>query len=413
MNAEFRDPLDVRGVLTAIIPENENYRFIWTDYETGNIEHTLWDTVPSEMYDKRPLSRAFLGKYEIEKKRDCERTLTYGPAAGGIGEAGAFKIRTCGERIDALIPYAGFKIRPLLKQAIGKEPWAALPFIERITGQFSVSYATLFYSLVYGRSCGWYLLLAKELERIHNHIWVMHKLAADASQKVGSAHLAAITEQFLRLNNRVLGHRYGMNFLRTGPRGYRNFQRDIRYLKQWFLDISEEFSMSRIFIDRLQTTGTLKKDDIVRHDITGIPARSSGLMRDARKIGVLKDLYGDMVIPTETHGDSLLRFLLRVKEVEMSIEMIESIELRGCRIEKEAPIEGFREGLVEAPPGDIYMGVMVSNGKIKEIIIRPPSLVLYHAFSVAIRDNVFTDLPFTLDSFGAYFSDADIFGRWA
>ena len=412
MNAKFKDPMKINDTLTAIIPVDEGYHFIWTNYEKGEIKHTLWEDIPEGFYEKRPLARAFMNNYSIEAK-DCGKVLTYGPAAGGIGEAGAFKIATCGERIDFLVPYLGFKKREMLNKAIGKEPWEALPYVERITGQFSISYASLFYALAFGIDCPDYLLFAKELERVHNHIWVMHKLAGDASQKVANMHLAAITEEFLRLNLKTLGHRYGMNFLRTGPRKYEKFHENLSELKKWFLETAEELSRSRIFIDRLQTTCTLKKLDILRNDVIGIPARASGVLRDARKIGIFKELYEEYSSPMESYGDSLSRFLIRVKEVKKSFEMLENIELKECKVKRGAKVDGFYEGMAEAPLGDIYMGVKIEKGMVKEIIIRPPSLVMYHAFSVGIRGNVFTDFPFALDSFGAYFSDADIFGRWA
>ena len=412
MSEEFKDPMKINDTLIAIIPENNGYRFIWTNYENGEIKHTLWENMPEGFYERRPLSRAFMNNYEIEAK-DCGKVLTYGPAAGGLGEAGAFKIATCGERIDSLVPYLGFKKREMLNKAIGKEPWEALPYVERITGQFSISYASLFYALAFGIDCPDYLLFAKELERVHNHIWVMHKLAGDASQKVANMHLAAITEEFLRLNLKTLGHRYGMNFLRSGPRKYEKFHEELSKLKKWFLETAEELSRSRIFIDRLQTTCTLKKIDALRNDVVGIPARASGVLRDARKIGIFKEFYGDYSPPMESYGDSLSRFLIRVDEVEKSFEILENIELKECKVKRNAKKDGFYEGMAEAPPGDIYMSVKIEKGRVKEIIIRPPSLVMYHAFSVGIRGNVFTDFPFALDSFGAYFSDADAFGRWA
>ena len=412
MNAEFKDPIKIDDTLTAIIPENNSYHFIWTNYESGKIKHTLWENIPNGFYERRPIARAFMNNYSIEAK-DCKKVLTYGPAAGGIGEAGAFKIATCGERINSLIPYLGFKRREILENAIGKEPWEALPYIERITGQFSISYASLFYSLVFGIDCPDYILLAKELERIHNHIWVMHKLSGDASQKVANMHLAAITEEFLRLNLKTLGHRYGMNFLRSGPRKYDNFHQELKKLKKWFLETVEELSESRIFIDRLQTTCSIRKLDILRNDVIGIPARASRVLRDARKIGIFKDFYKEYSPLMKDYGDSLSRFLIRVEEVEKSIEILENIELKECKIKKEVKKDSFYEGISEAPPGDIYMGVKIENRKVKEIILRPPSIVMYHAFSIGIKGNVFTDFPFALDSFGAYFSDADIFGRWA
>ncbi len=411
MNIPSMNPNATEYTLTAIF-RGEDYIFVWTDYETGVTKFTRWHEIPAEIYKTHGLARIFNGDYEMEKM-DCTRVLNYGPAAGGIGEAGAFRIATCGERIDSLSPLLGFKKRNMVRRAIKSPVESALPFLERISGQFSVSYATLFYLLTheFPENCGEYILMAKELERLHNHVWVMHKLAGDASQKVASAHLSAITEELLRLNLRVLGHRYGINYIRTGPRDYEKFGEKVRALHRWFSETAEELSRSRIFIDRLQGTATLSRDTVLENDIIGIPARASGVMRDSRKFGVLKDIYGDYASPMEKYGDSLSRFLVRVAEAERGFEILESINPKGCKFESELK-EGFHYGFVEAPPGDLFMAVEIHEGRVHELWIRPPSMVMYHAFAMGIRGNVFTDFPFALDSFGAYFADADAFGRW-
>ncbi len=418
MKADRMNPLEVREnwTLNAIFPDSGGALYVWVDYRSGEIRFTSWDSIPEELRSVRPISAAYGGKYELPegRRQPCSGVLNYGPAAGGLGEAGAFRILTCGEEIQALIPIHGFKNRRLGERIIGKTPEEALTLVERFTGQFSVSYASLFTLLAFEISepCERYMHMALELERLHNHIWVMHKLASDASQKVASAHLAAMTEELLRLNRNVMGHRYGMGFLRLGPLKYERFAVDVKRIHREFLSLGDELLDSRIFVDRLHTTCTLGKEDVIENDISGIPARASGVLRDARSTGVMKAHYRDYTPPVESDGDSLARLLVRVEEALKSFEFLENTGIPACENHATPAKDGFHRGLIETPSGDAFMGLELKDGRVVEFMFRPASLPLYHAFSTGIRGNVFTDFPFALDSFGAYFADADSFGRW-
>ncbi len=413
MNAEYVNPLDIKRpwILNSIFQNRGKILYVWLNPDSGELLFTQWDSLPEEVYHERPITRIYTGNYPESKALPCSGTLIYGPAAGGLGEAGAFKIQTCGERIDNLIPYLGFKRREMGRLVLNRKPLEATIFVERMVGQFSVSYASLFtiLSSTLSDDCMRYISLALELERVHNHVWVAHKLAEDASQKVAAAHLAAMTEELLRLNLQVLGHRYGMGFLRLGPRNYGGFHRKIEEIHQEFVDLSGELLDSRIFVDRLHTTCRLRGRDILRHDLGGIPARAAGVPRDARSIGVMREQYGWHRTHVESEGDALSRLMVRVGEVDESLSFLENAEWGGCNYK---PEDGFRYGVIEAPPGDAFMALRIEDGRVRDFMFRPASLPLYHGFSVGIKGNVFTDFPFALDSFGVYFADADSYGRW-
>ncbi len=413
MNAEFVNPLEIKTPwsLGSIFEDSQGFLYVWLNHDTGEISYTRWNSIPEELFSVRPVARVYANRYEEPEPLPCSRTLIYGPAAGGLGEAGAFKIQTCGERIDFLAPHLGFKRRELGKMMINRKPGEALVYLERFVGQFSVSYASLFTMLTSSPSegCIAYIHLAHELERVHNHIWVMHKLAGDASQKVASAHLAAMTEELLRINMSLLGHRYGMGFLRLGPGKSEGFSAKIKKLHEEFKSLTEELLDSHIFVDRLHTTCKLSGEDVLLNDIGGIPARATGIERDARKTGLLSEMYREYSVHTSSDGDALSRLMVRVEEVDESLEHLENMEWGTCNMK---PQDGFRHGVIEAPPGEAFMAVRVEDSRVREFMLRPASLPLYHAFSLGIRGNVFTDFPFAIDSFGIYFADADSHGRW-
>ncbi len=401
-------------VLVAVFKEKAGYSAVWVDYDTGKIKI---DNVGEDKLGDRPITAAFFNNYNIDTRSlpPCAKILTYGPAAGGIGEAGAFRLATCGERILSLVPYRGFKKnRSMLKMTKDMDVSRALPYFSRLSGQFAASYTTLFINLAFDdldESFRTLSFAAVEMERIHNHVWVMHKLANDAAQKVASAHLSALTEEFLRLNSIVFGSRYLMDYPILYKK-YDGFHDRLKELESEFNGLIDELLHSRIFIDRLHTTGKLNSEDVIKNDITGIPARAAAVSRDSRKFSVLKDFYGDHEPRMEEGGDALSRFLVRVSEVKDSISLLKEITLPNKIRVPEKPSNGLRYGLIEAPPGDIFMMVHVEDGKLKSVKIRPPSVVMLHAFSIGVRGNVFTDYPFALDSFGLYFADADLYGGW-
>lgn len=407
-------PPDPDYALTGVFEYGRDAVLVWTNYQNGHIEFTSCEDIPHFILIERPIMNAFFASYQLADKK-CAQSYTYGPAAGGIGEAGAFRILTCGERIEDIAPYTGFKRKRNMIHAINKKTvYNALPFIARLCGQFSASYTALFMNLAFSDVSEEYermLLIAVELERLHNHMWVIHKLASDAAQKIASAHFAALTENLLRLNAAIFGSRYLMNI--SNPRIPKDgkFKEKLSELKKEFNSLVDDLLRTRIFIDRLHTTCTLTNKDILLHDIIGIPARASGVPRDSRKFGVLAKYYRDFKIAIESDGDSLARLMVRVNEIETSFEIIENVDLPKNFAAPERPSNGFRYGMIEAPPGDIFMALEIEDGRIKWFRVRPPSLVMLHAFSVGVRKNVFTDFPFALDSFGAYFADADLYRR--
>ncbi len=407
-------PPDSDYALTGVFEYGTETVVVWTNYQNGHIEFTSCKDIPQSILIERPLMNAFFTSYQLDDKK-CAQIYTYGPAAGGIGEAGAFRILTCGERIEDIAPYLGFKRKRNIIHAIDKKTvYDALPSIARLCGQFSASYTALLINLAFNNVSEEYekiLLIAVELERLHNHIWVIHKLASDAAQKIASAHFAALTENLLRLNAAIFGSRYLMNISNPRISKEEKFKEKLTELKKEFNSLVDELLRTRIFIDRLHTTCTLTDKDILLHDIMGIPARASGVPRDSRKFGVLAQYYRNFKITTESYGDSLARLMVRVNEIETSFEIIENVDLPKKFATPEKPSDGFRYGMIEAPPGDIFMALEIENGRIKWFRIRPPSLVMLHAFSVGVRKNVFTDFPFALDSFGAYFADADLYRR--
>jgi Ni,Fe-hydrogenase III large subunit len=392
--------------LSAVFKRDGRYLTVWVDYETGKAE-----VIPTDSLPDRKIAPALIGETASYVRIPAGTNavpLTYGPAAGGLGQAGAFELLTYGERIVAIRPVYGYKRRGIEERMLNRPIEESLVVLERAAGNFAMAYT---YALLRALEENpdeevWEVRKALlELERLYNHFNVIHKLAGAASQKVATMHFHALEEDVLRVFSRLVGHRYG--FGANGPGEVRILDRNVvervKAIKREFLGLREELLESKIFIDRLHNTCRLTREDVIELDAVGIAARGSGVPRDVRAF----DRFYSYEPVTCREGDALARMMVRMEEIERSFEIIESVDVRSVRSDPSVR-EGLNLGLSEAAHGDVLALAEVEDGKVRWIGLRGASRINYIAFARGITGNIFTDFPFGLESFGLNFADADL-----
>ncbi|MGB8933500.1 MAG: hypothetical protein WCC17_00165 [Candidatus Nitrosopolaris sp.] len=363
-------------------------------------------------------------------------TFPYGPVSSGIPEAGGFKLITYGERIVKVIPQINFKKRGVERRVIDMKPDDALLLIERTAGNFSASYSTCFVTSV-ENSLGlevssrvrWIRAVALELERIYNHLYVFGRLAEAASQNIATAKANVLRERVLRINAKYFHHRFLFGFNRIGGVNYnlakeerRNLSESIRILTNEFSDLVSYFLSSRIFLDRLQNTAKLPKQDALKLGTVGPSARGSGIECDDRLAFPIEP-YNDIIIEIQTDNDedTMARTLVRIREIQSSTLMLEQLLDRmpsGDTSKTNPSIDascasqhtdgGFSFCRIESPSGDLIHVVQLDEkGRIKMLHIRPSSLVNWIPFARSLEGNVFPDLQFAFESFGLSYADSD------
>jgi len=390
--------------LSAVFKRDNGYITVWTDYASGKVEVREDDALP-----ERKITGALIGDTSNYLKIPTGTNgvvLTFGPAAGGLGQAGAFEILTYGERIVSIRPVYDYKKRGIERFIAGRSVSEAVVPLERAAGNFAMAYSYAFLRAVEDNPDEdvWEVRKALlELERLYNHFNAIHKLAGAASQKVATMHFHALEEEVLRAFARLIGHRYGFGANLPGevrilePRALEK----LRGLRKEFESLREELLMSKIFLDRLHNTCRLDEKDVLELDAVGIAARGSGIARDVRSF----DRFYDYRPVTCEGGDALARFMVRLEEVERSFEIIESTDVRSVKSDP-ATKDGLALGMAEAAHGDVLTLVRLEDGVVRGIGLRGASRVNYVAFSRGITGNIFTDFPFGLESFGLNFADA-------
>ncbi len=358
-------------------------------------------------------------------------TFPYGPVTYGVPEAGGFKFVTYGERVVKVIPQINFKKRGVETKVLGWDPEDALLLVERSAGNFSASYSACFLNAVEDSlglevpsQAKWTRAVAIELERIYNHLYAFGRLAEAASQNVATAQANILREDVLRLNARHFGHRYLFGANRLGgvradisKAERKDLSDSVRAVVKEFRGLVEFFLSSRIFLDRLQNTARLPREEALALGAVGPAARGSGVQWDDRLTYPIEP-YGDIYVNMETDPgeDTMARTMVRIQEIYSSEVILRELldRMPGDGTATQAAGTGrlnaddFSFCRIESPSGDLIQVVQLDGqGRVRSLHVRPASLVNWLPFARSMETCVFTDFQFAFESFGLSYADSD------
>lgn len=347
----------------------------------------------------------------------------YGPITAGVREAGCFNLYTYGEKILRAGIDIGWKYREIGKAMQDKTPQAVVRLAEHICSNFAVSHSIAFSRAVEMAQSVDATLLTKnwrtlllEAERIYNHLHVIYKLASAAAQKVLAAHISALFEESLRLNEQLTGSRFLMGINTIGKLNHEPALSNVQIAIKGYKKIEKQFTelykhslANRNYLDRLHAAGTLKPAQATELGLTGPSLRACGFNDDLN--GTTEHLISLPVV-TQNEGDALARMEVRAEEIVNScqylIDHLRASDTWYGEVEKENRLKehGMGYAVVNSPSGALGYYVKISEGKLRQVEIFTPSYPGMHAISQALEDLIFTDFPFVFDSFGVHFADA-------
>jgi NADH-quinone oxidoreductase subunit D/NADH-quinone oxidoreductase subunit C/D len=121
-----------------------------------------------------------------------------------------------------------------------------------------------------------------------------------------------------------------------------------------------------IFQNRMKGVGVLSKEDAISFGCTGPTARGSGVSCDIRKLypyEVYDKVQFDEVI--ETAGDSLARYMVRIRELHQSVKIIEQL------IDNipEGDFQAKTKAVLKLPKGEFYSRVETARGEFGVYIV--------------------------------------------
>lgn len=346
-----------------------------------------------------------------------------GPSSGALLESTQFNIFTYGERMKEVYIDNSYKSRFIEKLMIQKDVFEGLRLAEQICASFAFSHSCAYskaieeaFNIQPSYKTQILRLILIETERIFNHIYVISRLANSAAQKVLANHLIYLFDEILENNKTFFGRRFLKNINNIGSIKYipleqlkifvNNLENAVNEFKKLY-----NFSLkSENYLDRLHNTGILTLDDFEEFNFDGPALKAMNFSLDTRSF---EDLFDSFKPVLEEGSDALSRMIVRAKEVFQSMDLIKKllIKLQEDTHIKNITIDDDKQQRVaisfaESPSGAIYYYIELIGNKIDYIYISTPSFFLIKAIEKALIGQIFTDFSFTVDSFGAFFSDA-------
>jgi NADH-quinone oxidoreductase subunit D len=268
-----------------------------------------------------------------------------------------------------------------------------------------------------------------ELARISSHMAFVVRFAKSMGAETLVHYVLRDRERVLDLFELVSGVRFSLNYLRFGgvsadvTEGFIERVLEVcEVLRVRLKEYNDLFTFNHVFLNRAQGVGILKLECVGSLGITGPNARASGLAFDVRKNHpYLSYSKVDFEIPigrsTEgTLGDVHSRFMLRLREIAQSIEilkqaseMMPSGEFCSIRVDREFRLpRGEAYSRIESSRG--LLGChLVSDGELKpsRIQFRTPSTAGLAAVPRLLEGARLEDLSTILVSMDLSLSEID------
>ncbi|MHC1584685.1 MAG: NADH-quinone oxidoreductase subunit D [Candidatus Syntropharchaeia archaeon] len=295
--------------------------------------------VPSNL--DMPLPEGLVG----DVKKSEEYLVIVGPHHTGSGHM-RWIMRLDGDIIREVIPDPGYVHRAMEKLAENRLYIQNIPLFERLCIVDPI-HMNLGYVLAIERALGievperarYIRTMMAELSRIGCFFYDAGIFSLFMGHSTGFMYLWAIREMMLELFLRITGSRHTPTFILPG--GVRRdigdreidlvieFTSAIESRLRKFIDI---FVRNPVLLARVKGVGILTSEDAKKYGIVGPFLRASGIEYDVRKVEPY-DAYQDLdwEVVGGDDGDSLVRFLVRLEEVEQSLHIIRTCakKLRG------------------------------------------------------------------------------------
>lgn len=231
--------------------------------------------------------------------------------------------------------------------------------------------------------------MLSELARISSHLVGFGVMAMDVGAMTLLLWCFREREKIHDIMDLVVGARFTTSYTRIGGVVHDITDEGLAAIKAFldqFLERLDEgerlLNRNRIFFDRCRNTGVISAEDALAIGLTGPNLRGSGVAMDLRRDNpymVYDQLDFDVI--TETEGDSLARYYVRLAEMKESVKMV-----RQCMDKLPAgPVHAHEPKKVLPRKERIYtrMEELIHDFMIVNFGVDPPSGEVYHAIESA------------------------------
>jgi len=421
-------------------------------YSAANFEREIWEMFGIEPKENPDLRRLRLhdevwpkGDYPLRKDFKITQAgnlsdykfnrvdgegifeVPVGPIHAGIIGPGHFRFSLAGEPIVNLETRLGFAHRGVEKLFEGKLCADLFGLAECVSGDSSFAYSLAFtqavekiFGVTIPAKASILRVIFLELERMHNHVNDMGGIALDAGFSFPHAYASIIKEAILQLNEKISGNRYlrKINVIGGVTQDIDEVKKEfifdsLKRIKYDFNELAKILNSSISFMDRVDTTGVLRKKTAKDLGVVGLVARASGIPMDLRKY--FPGIYDQakFKISLQESGDVLARLRVRINEFEESCRLIEYFLVKidkdkGLRADFQLKV-GSALGYSEGWRGPVLFWLEIGPmGLIKRCKIVDSSFLNWQGLSFAVIGDIIPDFPLCNKSFDLSYSGNDL-----
>lgn len=375
-----------------------------------------------------PLRKDFIAGSEVPrvdgKMEFCEvegegtYQIPVGPVHAGIIEPGHFRFFTFGEDVINLQAQLFYTHRGIEKTAEDKHYNDVLLVAERVcsvcSASHAVSYAQAIESLagaVAPPKARYVRTILLEMERLYNHVGDIGNMCAGIGFSFGISRGAILKERLMRMNMGLAGHRYLRGTVipggvRTELANVSEIRSELARLETELNELTATMLSSQSLLDRMQTTGILKKEEAELLGAVGPAARASGVKRDLRK-ELPYAAYGEVEfqVPVQQAGDVLSRFKQRIDECEQSFGILKQAFERlpqgdlAVKIPRLPPYQSCVGYTESARGANVHWVMSGPDNTIYRYMVRSASHCNWPVLPLCMPGNIVPDFPLINKSF--------------
>lgn len=382
--------------------------------------------------DFRKMVSEKLGEYRFDRVEGGGIfEVPVGPVHAGIIGPGHFRFSVAGEPIINLEARLGFTHRGVEKLFEGKSCFEAVLLSECVSGDSSFAHSLAFamaaekiLGVSVSAGTGYIRGLFLELERMYNHVNDMGGMAMDVGFSFPAAYASIIKEAILQVNETLTGSRYlkrvnsiGGIRAEIGREKKEALSEAIKKIGRDFIELEKILYSSVSFMDRVDTTGILRRKTAENFGVVGLCARSSGLPMDLRILFSAEHKEAGFIPAIEQSGDVLARLKIRSSEFKESCRLIgrflEKIPLTLAPTAPCAANPGIKAGQAlgysEGWRGAVLYWLRIdASGMIERCKIVDPSFHNWQGLTYAVLGNIIPDFPLCNKSFDLSYSGNDL-----
>lgn len=363
--------------------------------------------------------------------RTEEMLLNVGPQHPSTHGVFRLVVKVDGETITDATPVVGYLHRGTEKLAEDLTYTQIIPYTDRLD---YLSAMTNNYALVYAvetlmgievpERAEYLRVISMEFSRIASHLVWWGTAILDLGATSPFIYAFRDREIILDMLSELSGARLTFNYMRVGgvkwdaPKGWiEKVGKFVPYMRKSLEEYHTLVTGNEIFLGRVKEVGVYDSETAIAYGLSGPTLRGSNVKFDLRK-NQPYSIYDrfDFDVPVEESGDVYARYMVRMREIEQSLNIIEqAVE----QFPEEGEIMAKVPKVLRAPEGEVYtrmeapkgeLGVhLVSKGKDKpyRLKLRRPSFVNLQILPKIIIGRTMADIPAVLGAIDIVLGEVD------